>query len=53
MQLPTQGYWIAQAGLGLLAYAIGLLLLRAMTRNEVTHIWQYLKRLVHLGNRAP
>lgn len=53
MQFPTQGHWITQAGLGLLAYAIGMLFLRAMTRNEMTHIWQHLKRLVHLGNRAP
>lgn len=53
LQLSTPQHWATQVGLGLLIYALALVLLKTMTRNEITHIWQYLTRLVHFGKRIP
>ena len=42
----------AKIALGLLAYAAIALLLRAMTRQELVLIWNYLRRLLNFGTRA-
>lgn len=51
MQYSMQSHWVVQAGLGLLIYALAMLLFRAITRNEMTRIWQYLTSLVNFGSR--
>jgi O-antigen/teichoic acid export membrane protein len=40
--------YVSQIALGLLAYAAIAALLRAVTRHEMRHIWNYLRRLLNL-----
>lgn len=52
MLFSSGEYWVIQAGLGLLAYAIAMMLFRAMTHNEISRIWRYLTSLVNFGSRG-